>query len=1584
MRFLADPPDLLEVTASGEPTAILDWGSYVVIRPRPAYTDGFAAPIDDDALFTYSASSSLVYFEHSYDGLTGNPVSTPRRSVSLYVDTSQPRPIGDTEVEVTVEGGGASGRATVLIPGLVRLELTANPDLIPWNGPEEASLPARVFTSGGYPIPPEATISFSVDRPELAGLVERGTCRAGHPPRQGASLGGLSLPEAASGCVHLVGGGVASPLGIGRVAAPQGTPTPGANGTVDVDGFIVDTVRVTASLSDPAVSDTVPVRVMRSVSQLDLRLSDRDGDGIFRAWVEPPSGYTCFGTCPNVFVTAGDGLLYNPFTGEQGTTLLVQWSIITGAGLQYYPTPERPGSPPLGDEVVVVTATPATPIQDDNGDPIEGDSEEVPILQRPDTLPPNSDGGGGPDPTCSELTVPTSFAVTALPQAVYASRTAALRVTALNCAGTPITLGAETPLSVLLDRTDVGYLADAGASVPGTSYLETTVGAIESVYFQAADEAPAVDTPVAVIVTGPGVAGQTTATVLAAAEPVDLRIDSDNDGQITQADDAIENDPARLGALVAFNGDDDDGNDVPDHDDAGGFADDDLERIELAVPLLDGGTVTLRATVGEAQVRVWTDASKSQEVVLPATWAVTAVPSVLFVEGVGWNDATTVLQLTLEDGGGVEIEADTLRLYTGGLGLDIPGETEVGSEPVVVLTGLPPGESVEFLVHRNGQLVSQRQEVISNLAASIQLDLGSESADVGDEFSVEVQADEDGFRLSADPLIVVPGPPATAQVLSTVGGTADGHGTATVTVEVKDAYGNPVADGTPVSLDVLSAAGDAATVGTSALLSGSTLNGLVDFVLTAPLEGDAFVQALAPSVIGDSTLIAFSALEVELAADRDLLDVTTGDGAVLTLTTNASDGTEVFWTVSNVAEGAPSTFTTTVSGGTSTLDVSAAGADLGMAVVNATVGVRVAQTRLTYTSSAPLSAEVHRRVIAGDMAGPVGGLGPSIVTQETVVAPAASIPPEEAGDGQPRVVHTWEAPVYASTEVIVRGAQDTDYVVELDDPLDGAYVELVGLGPDGTITTDATGRATLTLRSLGTYPHTGMTDLHAVGFTVRPVTVPTARLSGDDPWTEFVYLAPQTGLAALANIGLDMFGGFFGADVDTAYGVAAAFAGGMLIVGDVGALVKNTWRGLGFSDADVNWLEVTLSGAGLLTEFAVGVGEAPDVPISALKSIVAFSGNTPFTRLLVLYFRRAAANVQDAQRLGKYLVALASKPGFLTAGRQVFTSEEAMETAIRVTDEYGDTYVDAIDNLVRACSLTRRTGGSGTELASADGTAAGVGSPYTERLAATLPPCGISKAAIRAANDVFDNAPPKLKEVLDDLAGTNPARATELKEKLARVIHYGRLEHETLVRAFSNDVFGPGTITVGSRSVETAYTAADMIDDLHTVAEALDAGDEALAGFQSLVKTIGIPGTGRMGNRYELEGAAYLVREIGGSPFFVTRKFFDDEGRQITDIDVILNGVYYQLKWSRKAFRASKKMEMVINGVTKLKRPTMKQAVVAWVEKARDLGANQVIYMSVPGGFPPSVFGTDTNRRPLNRLVQQLGISIDTYPFQFK
>ncbi|MEL6771704.1 MAG: hypothetical protein AAFP18_11620 [Bacteroidota bacterium] len=107
----------------------------------------------------------------------------------------------------------------------------------------------------------------------------------------------------------------------------------------------------------------------------ELREEDPNGDGIFRIWVETPAGYTCQTSCTDVRVTVAAGLLYNPITGEQGTTLLVGWDTITGVGIQYYPTPDAPDPPNEG--TVVATATPETPIQNDDGEPTEGDSEEI-------------------------------------------------------------------------------------------------------------------------------------------------------------------------------------------------------------------------------------------------------------------------------------------------------------------------------------------------------------------------------------------------------------------------------------------------------------------------------------------------------------------------------------------------------------------------------------------------------------------------------------------------------------------------------------------------------------------------------------------------------------------------------------------------------------------------------------------------------------------------------------------------------------------------------------------------------------------------------------------------------------------------------------------------------------------------------------------------------------------------------------------------------------------------------------------------------------------------------------------------------
>ena len=63
----------------------------------------------------------------------------------------------------------------------------------------------------------------------------------------------------------------------------------------------------------------------------------------------------------------------------------------------------------------------------------------------------------------------------------------------------------------------------------------------------------------------------------------------------------------------------------------------------------------------------------------------------------------------------------------------------------------------------------------------------------------------------------------------------------------------------------------------------------------------------------------------------------------------------------------------------------------------------------------------------------------------------------------------------------------------------------------------------------------------------------------------------------------------------------------------------------GGSDVPVNYPELVLSGLGLATEFAVGIREIPDVPISIGKSIVARIGNSPLSKLLLKESKTASS-----------------------------------------------------------------------------------------------------------------------------------------------------------------------------------------------------------------------------------------------------------------------------------------------------------------------------------------------------------------------
>jgi len=72
----------------------------------------------------------------------------------------------------------------------------------------------------------------------------------------------------------------------------------------------------------------------------------------------------------------------------------------------------------------------------------------------------------------------------------------------------------------------------------------------------------------------------------------------------------------------------------------------------------------------------------------------------------------------------------------------------------------------------------------------------------------------------------------------------------------------------------------------------------------------------------------------------------------------------------------------------------------------------------------------------------------------------------------------------------------------------------------------------------------------------------------------------------------DVAASFVGADPQTGWGVAASIAGGMLVIGDVGAVAKNLWRMDGGQWDEVNWVEFASSGFGVVT-FWLGAGKAP-------------------------------------------------------------------------------------------------------------------------------------------------------------------------------------------------------------------------------------------------------------------------------------------------------------------------------------------------------------------------------------------------------
>lgn len=188
------------------------------------------------------------------------------------------------------------------------------------------------------------------------------------------------------------------------------------------------------------------------------------------------------------------------------------------------------------------------------------------------------------------------------------------------------------------------------------------------------DPNPAVLT---ITASSPGASCQNTTQVFVIADPVDLDVDSNNDGAIDEADDAIENDPfspQKPGRWMWVNNDDSNNDNQQDRNNAVIDEAADLkDLVDLAVRRIDPTKVPPGAklyleTSNNAAIRVFSskDPGTAVEVIGPGQGAakeITIVDSdrTFAIEGVDGNQTLTV-SLVLKTAGGGDLCRDDLRV----------------------------------------------------------------------------------------------------------------------------------------------------------------------------------------------------------------------------------------------------------------------------------------------------------------------------------------------------------------------------------------------------------------------------------------------------------------------------------------------------------------------------------------------------------------------------------------------------------------------------------------------------------------------------------------------------------------------------------------------------------------------------------------------------------------------------------------------------------------------------------------------------------------------------------------------------------
>ncbi|MCG7982336.1 MAG: hypothetical protein JAY90_06230 [Candidatus Thiodiazotropha lotti] len=474
-----------------------------------------------------------------------------------------------------------------------------------------------------------------------------------------------------------------------------------------------------------------------------------------------------------------------------------------------------------------------------------------------------------------------------------------------------------------------------------------------------------------------------------------------------------------------------------------------------------------------------------------------------------------------------------------------------------------------------------------------------------------------------------------------------------------------------------------------------------------------------------------------------------------------------------------------------------------------------------------------------------------------------------------------------------------------------AYLE--GVNAAGKMRLDASGRGTVYLRNKGSIP--GGAIAAKVPITVRPVE-PVVWQDGFSFFPRAY--AAEDGVTTYAHVverdwwfyTYDSVTSFFGADPESGVGTAANVAGGVLVVADIGSVVKNLWRATGFTEKEPNWTEFSLSLLGIATEFAVGAGEIVDIPVSGIRAVSARLGSSPFTDIIATRTKNAASNDLVMSEAEKSLITkLAQGDDALSQTfNAVVKSPEVYESAVRAADQLGDEFFDVVARIGADPNLGYDS----------------------------------AEAVIKALSGLKDEAFTGLR-----------TSSVPLSESLTGLAQASKSLAQTSSKA------GPELVTkiLGNDNLYTAgYKQGELLRDMGELAD--------VRGFDKLADVLRYGNTTSLRNypqglgfRYELEAAAFLKRE-GGTIVEVTRKIGGKKPSDATDIDIIADvghgPVYIQVKRSADAYGYGK---------TGLKKTQ------TWIDKAqKDLGVpaddySKIMYVNPDGVLPPPQVRKFFNRK---------------------